>query len=95
MRKYCLHYALTYYVLVVLFFFFESPVPGRPQLSGDLVFKAWFFTPTAFHGIVPFTKWANRSFVKISKPGPEEYIIRNYNPAGIVMGTIYVYCAIF
>jgi hypothetical protein len=90
MRKYILVYALTYYVLVALFFFPASPVSGQARFSGDSVFKGWYFTPTAVHGIIPLAKWANRSFSKISRQGAEEYIIRNYNPAGIVMGTIYV-----
>jgi hypothetical protein len=90
MRKYCSYFAIHLSVYSILFLFSGIPVLAHSGSEGDSVFRSWYFTPSGVHGIVPLSKWANRSYVKISRPTPGEYIISNYNPAGIVIGTVHV-----
>jgi antitoxin component YwqK of YwqJK toxin-antitoxin module len=90
MRKCCVYFAIHVSIYSIVFFFLAIQVSAHAGAEGDSVFRSWCFTPSAVRGIVPLTKWSNREYIKISRTGPQEYIITNYNPAGIVFTTTHV-----
>jgi YD repeat-containing protein len=86
---------ITAWLLCILFYpicnLKAGPVIRSCFNTKDSVFKNWYYTPSGVFGRIPLGEIRERAFCEISRTNDKSVLVREYNPAGVLIKTSAIY----